>query len=222
MTTTHLFWYLARSAGFLAYLFSWGAVVLGLLMTTRLAQRIDRATQYILHRLLGLGSVAFLGIHLYTLFLDPWANFSARDLFVPFAANYRPFWMCCGILAAYLLVAIAATSIVQQRLPRVVWRSIHGLSFLTFFVGLAHGIGSGADSGQLWARAVYAITATVVGGLCVRRALWEPKAANQPKKAGVPRRIDPRTHALSGLLATPAAGQHDENTTLADGTCRTR
>ena len=31
--------------------------MLGLLMTTRLAGLIDRATQYILHRLLGLGSV---------------------------------------------------------------------------------------------------------------------------------------------------------------------
>ena len=103
MTTTHLFWYLARSAGFLAYLFAWGSVTLGLLMTTRLAQRIDRATQYILHRLLGLGSVVFLGLHLVTLFLDPWANFSVADLFVPFHASYRPFWMGCGILAAYLL-----------------------------------------------------------------------------------------------------------------------
>jgi sulfoxide reductase heme-binding subunit YedZ len=179
MSTTHIFWYLARSSGFLAYLFAWGSVVLGLLMTTRVADRIDRATQYILHRLLGLGSVVFLGVHLYTLFLDPWAKFSVADLFVPFHATYRPFWTGCGILAAYLLIAVAVTSIFQQRLPKVVWRGVHYLSFLTFFVGLAHGIGSGSDSGQLWAQAIYAVTAFVAAALCLHRVLWEPKPARR-------------------------------------------
>jgi len=187
MTTTHLFWYLARSAGFLAYLFAWGSVVLGLLMTTRVVQRMDKPTQYILHRLLGLGSVVFLGVHLYTLFLDPWAKFSVADLLVPFHATYRPFWTGCGILAAYLLVLIALTSIFQQRLPKAVWRGIHFLSFLTFFVGLAHGIGSGTDSSQRWALALYAGTAAIAVGLCLRRILWEPNAAARPGKPATAR-----------------------------------
>ncbi len=202
--TTHLFWYLARSSGFLAYLFAWGSVTLGLLMTTRVADRIDRATQYILHRLLGLGSVVFLGVHLYTLFLDPWAQFSVADLFVPFHATYRPFWMGCGILAAYLLVLIAVTSVFQQRLPKAVWRGVHYLSFLTFFVGLAHGIGSGTDSGQWWARGIYALTALVVVALCLHRVLWEPKPAKRSATPATPRRVDPRARALGGLPAAPA------------------
>lgn len=206
MTTTHIFWYLARSSGFLAYLFAWGSVALGLLMTTRLAQRIDRATQYILHRLLGLGSVAFLGVHFYTLLLDPWASFSAKDLFVPFAASYRPFWMGCGILAAYLLVAIAATSLFQQRLPKVLWRGIHSLAFLTFFVGLAHGIGSGADSGRLWARALYGLTAGLVVGLCAHRLFRTPRGAHHANESGTARRIDPRASAPKAMPVN-AAGE---------------
>jgi sulfoxide reductase heme-binding subunit YedZ len=196
---TQIFWYLARSSGFLAFLFAWGSVTFGLLMTTRVAERIERATQYILHRLLGLGSVVFLGVHLFTLFLDPWANFSVADLVIPFHATYRPFWTGCGILAAYLLLAIAVTSIVQQRLPKVIWRGIHFLSFLTFFVGLAHGLGAGSDSGRLWARGIYAVTALVVVALCLRRALWEPKPAKRADKSAVPRHIEPRTHARSGV-----------------------
>lgn len=207
MNATQVFWYLARSSGFLAYLFAWGSVTFGLLMTTRVAERIERATQYILHRLLGLGSLVFLGVHLYTLFLDPWANFSIADLFVPFHATYRPFWTSCGILAAYLLLTIAVTSIFQQRLPKVVWRGIHYLSFLTFFVGLAHGIGSGSDSGQLWARGIYTITALVAIALCLRRALWEPKPAKRANKAAPDRRIDPRAHALNGMPAHAASRQ---------------
>jgi sulfoxide reductase heme-binding subunit YedZ len=205
MSTTHVFWYLARSSGLLAYLFAWASVTLGLLMTTRVADRIDRATQYILHRLFGLGSMVFLGLHLITLFLDPWANFSIADLFVPFHTSYRPFWTGCGILAAYLLVTIAVTSIFQQRLPKVLWRGIHYLSFLTFFIGLAHGIGSGTDSGQLWARGLYLLSAFIVAVLTVHRALWEPKPAKRGGKSPAPRTIDPRSRAMSALPGSPVA-----------------
>lgn len=199
--TTHFFWYLARSSGFLAYLFAWGSVVWGLLMSTRVIPQADRGTLYILHRLLGLGSMVFLGMHLYTLFLDPWAHFSVKDLFVPFASTYRPFWMSCGIVAAYLLIAVAVSSIMQSRLPRVIWRGIHYLSFLTFFLGLAHGIGSGADSRQPWAVALYAITAAIVGGLCLQRILWDPNSTPRAGKPAPARRIDPRARALAGLPA---------------------
>lgn len=206
MTTTHLFWYLARSAGFLAYLFAWGSVLFGLLMTTRVAEKIDRATQYILHRLLGLGSVVFLGVHLYTLFLDPWSKFSLADLFVPFHTTYRTFWTGCGILAAYLLVAVAVTSIVQQRLPKVLWRGIHYLSFLTFAMGLFHGIGSGTDSGQFWAQALYALSALAIVALCIERMLGTKKTPTPTKGQASARRIDPRTRALGGLPAPMPMG----------------
>lgn len=205
--TTHVFWYLARSSGFLAYLFAWGSVVWGLLMSTRVIPTADRGTLYILHRLLGLGSLVFLGVHLTTLFLDPWAKFSIKDLIVPFAADYRPFWMSCGIVAAYLLVAIAVTSIVQSRLPRVVWRGIHYLSFLTFALGLMHGVGSGTDTRQIWATVIYATTATIVAALCLRRILWEPTPAKRAPKPPAARRIDPRAHALRGLPAPPEGGR---------------
>ena len=112
--------------------------------------------------------------------------------------------MGCGILAAYLLIAITVTSIFQQRLPKVVWRGTDYLSFLTFFVGLVHGVGSGTDGGRLWARAIYVLSATVVVGLCLRRALWEPKPAKRAMPA-TPRKVEPRTHnSLSGMPAAPS------------------
>jgi predicted ferric reductase len=205
--TTHIFWYLARSSGFLAYLFAWGSVVWGLLMNTRVIPTADRGTLYILHRLLGLGSLVFLSLHLYTLLLDPWAQFSVKDLFVPFAASYRPFWMSCGIAAAYLLIAIAVSSIFQQRLPKVLWRGIHYLSFLTFALGLMHGIGSGTDTRQIWAIAIYAITATVVAVLCLLRILWEPTTPKRANILATARRIDPRTRAGSGMPASTEGGR---------------
>ncbi|MDQ2784119.1 MAG: ferric reductase-like transmembrane domain-containing protein [Chloroflexota bacterium] len=205
MATTHFFWYLARSAGFLAYTFAWGSVVWGLLMTTRYLPRADRATLYILHRLLGLGSLLLLVIHLYALYLDPWAKFSPQDLFIPFHANYRPFWMSCGIVMAYLLVVIAVSSLLLSRLPVVVWRGLHYLSFLTFALGLAHGIGSGTDSPRMWALAWYTLTGATVVGLCVNRVIWGRQAARKVSGRVAIRQIDPRTHALRGLQAAIAS-----------------
>lgn len=196
---THIYWYCARSAGFLTYLFAWGSVVWGLLLSARIMPRVERATLFVLHRLLALGSLIFLAVHLVSLYLDPWARFSVRDLLVPFAATYRPFWMSLGILAAGLLVTIAATSLLQTRLPRVLWRAVHYLSFLTFVIGLLHGIGAGTDTRQLWATLAYGITGAVVAGLCVQRVVWVRAPAGVPARAAVPRRVEPRAHTFSDL-----------------------
>ncbi len=200
---THLFWYLARSAGFLTYLFTWGSVAWGLLLTTRFVPRADRATLYVLHRLLALGGLIFLGVHLYSLYLDPWADFSVRDLIVPFHADYRPLWMGCGIVTAYLALAVTMSSLLQARLPFVLWRGVHYLSFLAFVLGLAHGIGSGADTREPFALLIYGGTAAIVAGLCivrVREGRHNARPASPSAAPGV-KKLDPAALAFSDLRA---------------------
>jgi predicted ferric reductase len=205
MASTHLFWYLARSAGLLAYTCAWASVVWGLAMTTRYLARADRAALYVLHRLLGLGSVTFLGVHLIALYLDPWAQFSVADLAIPFQTTYRPFWTGCGILAAALLVVIVCSSLLQARLGRVIWRGIHYLSFLTFALGVVHGLGSGTDNGRRWTQGWYALTVAVVAGLCVNRVIWGIQPRRWRGRSAVVRHIDPRAEALGALAALPEA-----------------
>ncbi len=200
---THVFWYLARSAGFLTYLCAWGSMVWGLLLSTRLAPRLDRAGLYLLHRLLSLGCLLFLVVHLFTLYLDPWANFSLRDLLVPFASDYRTFGMACGIVVAFLLLVVTVSSLVQARLPVVLWRGVHYLAFLAFAMGLLHGIITGADTRQWWAIGGYGLTAAVVAGLVVVRTVWGRQVAIAP--AAPVRTIDPRAHALRDLAAAGRA-----------------
>lgn len=200
---THLFWYLARSAGFFAYLCAWGSMAWGLLLTTRIAPRLDRAGVYLLHRLLSLGCLLFLVVHLSTLYLDPWANFSVRDLLIPFASDYRTFGMACGIVVACLLIAVTASSLVQARLPVVLWRGVHYLAFLAFAMGLLHGIITGTDTHRWWVIGGYGLTAAVVAGLIIVRTIWGRQVAVAP--AAPVRTIDPRAHALRDLAATARA-----------------
>ena len=195
---THIFWYLARSSGLLTYACAWASVVWGLLMSTRIVPRVERATLYVIHRLLALGGMIFLGIHLITLFLDPWAKFSARELIVPFGSAYRPFWMACGIVTAYLLIAITVSSIFQARLPVVLWRGIHYLSFLSFFLGLVHGVGTGTDTRQPWAILFYGLTAAAVACLSVVRFRSSRVKAAAPITRHAPARTV-RAHSLRDL-----------------------
>jgi sulfoxide reductase heme-binding subunit YedZ len=205
MASTHLFWYLSRSSGFLAYTCAWSSTIWGLAMTTRYVARADRAALYVLHRLLGLGSVVFLGVHLIALYLDPWAQFTVADLAVPFHTTYRPFWTGCGILAAVLIVAIVFSSLMQARLGRVVWRGIHYLSFLTFALGVVHGLGSGTDSGTLWGKGWYALTAAAVAGLCANRVIWGIQTRQRIARPAAVRHINPRSHALRTDIAQSRA-----------------
>jgi sulfoxide reductase heme-binding subunit YedZ len=201
---SHLFWYLARSSGFMTYGCAWGAVVWGLLLTTRLAPQLDRTATYLIHRLLGIGSILFLGVHFMTLYLDPWAHFSLWDLLVPFAASYRPVWLACGVVAAYLLGAIVLTSMLKARLRVDWWLGVHYLAYLTVALGLVHGLGSGSDTGQPWARAVYAGSAAIIAVLWIVRIGWGRQVARGAATVPWPnaaKHLDPAMLALGQLRA---------------------
>lgn len=203
----HLPWYVARSSGFLAYGCAWGAVVWGLLLTTRLAPRLDRATTFIVHRLLGTGSALFLGLHLIALYLDPWAHFSLRELLVPFVAAYRPLWLACGILGAYLLGAILLTSALKARLRFAWWLGIHYLAYPTVALGLVHGVGGGSDAARPWARAIYAGSGLILAALWVVRVGWGRPIA---RGAGAePRPVAAKHLKPAALALGPLAGTRD-------------
>lgn len=212
--TNHLFWYLARSSGFMAYGCAWGAIVWGLLLTTRLAPRLDRTATYLVHRLLGIGSILFLGVHLVTLYLDPWAHFSLRDLLVPFAGSYRPLWLACGIVGAYLLGAIVLTSILKARLRFAWWLGVHYLAYLTAALGLVHGVGTGSDTSRPWARAIYAGSGLIVAVLWVVRIGWGRQTARGAVAAPGPvvaQHLDPAALAFAALLPRRDASVRNSN-----------
>src|ERR1700719_3141075 len=56
--------------------------------------------------------------------------FSLEQLAVPFASRYRPLPTALGIVAMELLVAVAITNLLRQRLPYRAWRRIHYATLL--------------------------------------------------------------------------------------------
>jgi methionine sulfoxide reductase heme-binding subunit len=165
-------WYVMRASGVVALILLTATVVLGLVNRSRVTSDgwprfvIDR-----LHRNASLLAVVFLCVHIFTAVTDSFVSISLVDAVVPFHGSYRPFWVGLGAVAVDLLVAVLITSLVRVRLGVKAWRSVHWLAYLAWPVAVAHGLGIGTDSGQVWMLAIETICiGSVLAALALRLA----------------------------------------------------
>ncbi len=166
----HTFWYVARAAGLSAYLLLFLNVVLGLAVHTRFVDALmARWRSLDLHQFTALLAMAFLALHGLSLLGDHYIGFTWGQLLVPFASSYRPGWVATGIVGFYLLAVVTASSYLRRFVSYKAWRALHYLSFAAYILALVHGIYSGTDSGELWARALYWSTGSAVALLMLRR-----------------------------------------------------
>ncbi len=162
--TTHVWWYLSRASGLVAWAALAASMVWGILLATRLLRPHDRPAWLLdLHRWFGALALVFTGLHLAALLADSYVQFRVVDLFVPFASAWRPNAVALGVASLYLLVTIQVTSWMRTRIPRRVWRGVHLSSYaLALFVAL-HAATAGGDVG----RPVYRWFAVVLIALLV-------------------------------------------------------
>jgi DMSO/TMAO reductase YedYZ heme-binding membrane subunit len=65
------------------------------------------------------------------------------------------------------LLLTAASGTLRRLIPG--WRIVHALAYLTFALGLFHGLLAGSDSGSTWAIAFYCAAFLAVGWTSIRR-----------------------------------------------------
>ena len=163
-----LTWAVARSSGFAAFLAATGAVVLGARRPSALPIGGLPARVYALHRALGIAAVTAMFVHLAALWTDDFVQFTPGQLlFLPWTSEYEPFAVTLGWLAMISLVLTAASGGLGRLLPG--WRIVHALAYLTFALGLVHGLLAGSDSGSPWALGLYAATLLAVAWTLSRR-----------------------------------------------------
>jgi DMSO/TMAO reductase YedYZ heme-binding membrane subunit len=180
----HVWWYLARSSGIVAWALLAGSVVLGLVLSTRaLGRRPAPAWTADLHRGLGGMAVTLTGIHLLGLVADTTVPFGVLQLLVPFTSSWRPAAVAWGILALYLLLAVEVTSLLRRRLPTRVWRAVHATSLPLYAVATAHLLTAGTDASSPWLLAVVWATMVVIASLTLVRLLV-PRGRARTRGAG--------------------------------------
>lgn len=167
------YWYLARASAFVAYVLLWLSIILGLLMTNKLARIWPGGpVAFDLHQYTSLLGLAFALFHALILLGDSYIDYSLVHVLVPFAGvSYAPVWVGLGQLSFYLLAIVGLSFYARKQLGRQAWRFIHYLSFAIFLLVLIHGIGSGTDSAEGWTRVLYSVSGGSVLFLTIYRIL---------------------------------------------------
>ncbi len=195
---TTSFWYLSRSAGLIAYLMLWGAMVWGLLLSSKIDQgRLRPPALLDAHQFLSHVALGFAFFHGLVLMGDRYLSFPMQAVLLPFASRYETLWVAAGQLALWLSLLLSVSFLVRKRIGQHVWRSLHYSSFLIYGLTLLHALFVGSDSGQLGVQVLYLSTAGVVLFLTFYRLITGRKqtpAAARPASAAA----RPATRSASG------------------------
>lgn len=171
-------WYLNRATGVVCLVLLTLVLVLGILV--RRSQPVGVAPRFVVaavHRNASLLTLVFLGIHIATAVLDPYVTLNVADAVVPFGAGYRLLWVGLGALCLDLMLAVIITSLLRERIGVRAWRLVHWLTYATWPIALAHGLGTGSDIGAWWMITITALcTFAVLGsvGWRIQAALARP------------------------------------------------
>ncbi len=180
----HLWWYLARSSGLVAWALLAASVIFGLMLSTRLSRGgLSPAWITDIHRYLGGSAVVFTAFHLLGLVADSYVSFGVADILVPFASSWRPDAVALGVVALYLLLAIETTSLMMRRIPRRLWKAVHLSSFALFWIATFHLAMAGTDAHNPFLIMAVDATAALVVFLTLVRMLSPRNAGRQSARS---------------------------------------
>lgn len=167
MNDPHLWWYISRASALIAWALMTASVLWGILLSTRIMRRVDNpAWLQDLHGYLGGTSLVMVGLHMVSLMIDSWLKFTATEVLVPFATDFKPLPVALGILAFYLLVAVQGSSLMLKGLPRMFWKALHYASYAALLLVSFHAGLTGTDVGSLWYK-IMSITLISVAAIAV-------------------------------------------------------
>jgi DMSO/TMAO reductase YedYZ heme-binding membrane subunit len=138
-------WLVARAAGLVAFTLLTIAVTLGLLLSTRILGSKRGKALLEWHRTILWASLCMAALHGIALLFDPTLNFGFLAVLVPGTAPWRPTSVAGGIVAGWLMLALALSFRVRRRIGQRRWRQLHYASFGAFAVALWHGLTTGTD-----------------------------------------------------------------------------
>ena len=186
-------WYATRAFGVVALVLLTATVILGIAGTARFAAPgLPRVVTAGLHRNLSLLVLALVALHVLSTIADGYAPVGFASAVVPFDSAYRGLWLGLGTVAFDMLLAVALTSLLRDRLSYRTWRGVHWLAYACWPVALWHGLGTGTDSRVPWLLAIDAVCVAGVAG-----AVWWRLSLAAPGRA--------RTAAIAGSALLPLA-----------------
>jgi predicted ferric reductase len=181
------YWYMSRGSAFVALGLLWISMMLGLLITDKMARSWPGApVAFSLHEFVSLLGLAFALFHALILLGDHYIKYTLAQILMPFGSvNYHPAWVGLGQIALYSCAIISGSFYIRQWIGSRTWKFIHYVSFFSFVIALLHGVASGTDTTTPWAQAIYWFLGAsvlfltvyrVVGGLMPHTARPRPQS----------------------------------------------
>lgn len=167
-------WYVARAAGLVSFGLLTLSVWLGLLMSARLATRLQKRL-FGWHQTLAWTGLSMLGLHAGALLLDPTLHFGLPSVLVPFASTWRPGTVAAGVVAGWLTLMLAVSFRLRRLIGQKGWRRLHYAGFAAFFLALGHALTAGSDLRGISGPVLAALAAGPAVWLIFYRALMPPR-----------------------------------------------
>jgi methionine sulfoxide reductase heme-binding subunit len=178
-------WMVARVSGIVGYLLIVGSMVSGVVLHTRLVQKLaSPVARMEWHKILAVLGLALVALHGVALVMDSYVTISWSDLLVPGGTDYRPLWVSFGVLAMWLMVIVSLTATWRKHLGAKAWKAIHLASYGVFVAVTVHGLMAGTDSNQPWMLGIYVVSTALVAGVAARRIIAGPNAPLKRRRAG--------------------------------------
>lgn len=170
-------WMVSRVSGILGYLLITASMVSGVVLHTRLVQRLaSPVARMEWHRILALLGLGLVALHGVALVMDSYVTITWLDLVAPGGTEYRPLWVSVGVLSMWLMVFVTVTATWRKHMGARFWKTVHLASYGVFVTATAHGLMAGTDSGKAWMLGIYIVSIALVAGVAARRLLAGPNA----------------------------------------------
>jgi sulfoxide reductase heme-binding subunit YedZ len=175
-------WWIARTAGLVAYVALWFSVTFGVFVGARGAGVLHAPTLINLHESWASVAVFATALHVVFVFVDPASNVGwVAGLFPGLGAPVTG-GVVLGTGALWAFALLIVSTALRARLPSQVWRAVHASAFGSFLMALAHGAFAGTDAGDPVVRGLYLGTfASLVGAVFARVAV-AVAAADRPAR----------------------------------------
>jgi predicted ferric reductase len=183
-------WLAARATGIVTLILLTGVVVMGVLLShPRQPQWKTAKGIFPWHESMWVFVLAFLGMHVVSLVVDPFAGVGIGGALVPGLSEYRSAPVALGVIGMYAFVVTVVTARYTKLLPRGLWLRLHRLSAVVLAIAWVHGVLAGTDTEAL--RPLYwAVAGAVIGAVAYR--YWVVRLiARRTRPAAVTRGAEP-------------------------------
>ncbi len=218
-TSSPTLWYATRATGIVSLVLLTLALVFGILTAGRAKSRSWPAiAQADLHKRVSILAMVFLSIHVLTAVLDTYVHLGWASIVVPFSSSYEPLWTGLGAVALDLMLAVAVSSALRQRISARTWRGIHWLAYGSWPLAMAHALGEGTDGFKLWMDVLAGLCTVAVGAALGWRIVEHRVSRERARRAGARTRAVPERPGLlpATRRGTPAGSRSGRQPSATD------